>query len=312
VKKIIVGILLSLGITISYAGSKAFAPIIMDNIMTFIPYIKEDIGPDLEIINTVIVDSVGNIINESNKYEAGDSIKVRMTLKNIGDENIPDRDKYYTNITISDTVNRSIILIPELINLEPGKRVTFIYDTHKIVRTDDNNKSIQFDININKSIFNDSFWKRNLFVEKYKQNNISNISTLYVYKTDISISELTVKIKDSSSNILRDNNTIDISEDNKDGKYASYCCKIYNNGSHNIDYVFGNKMKFKTDAIGDWYFFGNHVTLQPHETSSDICMNVKLPKTFTSGNYTYILDMSQFHDLNANNNTDSISYSIQN
>lgn len=302
-----------LGITIINAGSKAFAPIIMGDIVSFIPYIKEDIGPDLEIINTVIVDSFGNAIDENNKYEPGDSIKFRITLRNAGDENIPDRDAYYTNITMDGSTTYRTISIPELINLAPNKTVTFIVDMDKAIRNGDDNKSIQFDININKSILNDNFWERNLFPEKYKQNNISNILTLDVYKTDVSVLGLSVKIRDKYSNILRDNNTIDISEDNIDGKYASYCCKVHNNGSHTINYSFGRNMLFKTGVIGNWYnFFGPEVNLQPNETSSDVCVDIELPKDFVAGDYNYTVDMSRFHDLNINNNIESMSYSISN
>ena len=296
----------------SYGKSKEFAPIIMGDIMTFIPYIKEDVGPDLAIVNAVMIDSVGNAITASNRYEAGDTIKVSITVKNRGDENIPDRDKYHTNVIIDGIASYNNVLIPGLINLEPGKSVTFTYNTYKQIKTNDNNKSVQFDININKSPLSDSFWSRYLFTEKYKQNNISNIATLYVYETDIFISELSVKIKDENGNILRNNNTIDISADNIEGKYASYCCKLYNNGSHNIEYKFGNDMLFKTGIIGDWFLFFNTVSLQPNETSSDICVNIDLPKSFTPGNYTFILDISQFQDLNVNNNIESIPYTIQN
>ncbi len=294
------------------ADTKTFAPIMMNEIITFVPFIKKDIGPDLEIVNMVLVDTNGNLIDKNNRYEAGDTIKMKLTVRNVGDASIPDRDQYYTNITVNGYTDDKTLEISELINLSPNEEATFVIDTRKILYNDDNNKTVQFDININKSIFDDDFWERNLFVEKYKANNISNIEKLYVYQTDMTITDLSVKVKNKNRDILRSNNLIDISEDNVDEKYASYCCKVHNNGTHKLHYRFGRKMLFKTGIIGDWFTFGNNVSLDPHETSSEICADIELPQKFIAGDFTFILDASEAQDLDTDNNIELLRYKIQN
>ena len=274
--------------------------------------VTEYLVPDLVVLNAEVIDNDGNPITENNKYEAGDTIKIKITVTNIGEGDVPARSKYYTNVTLRGDAYRHTVALLELKNLSPHETKTFTYNTGEVIENRDDNKSLTVDININKSVFDDDFWKNNLFQEGNRTNNTSNALRVYVYQTDISIQDLKVKIKDSRRNTIRDTNTIDISDDNISGNYASYCCKIKNNGLHKFNDNLGlSRMLFKTEVIGNWFTMGSRANLEPNEISQEICADIKLPKNFTTGTYTYTLDGSGINDADTSNNIESISYTIQ-
>jgi len=295
-----------------FAESKSFVPIMMDDLVIMVPYIKKDKGPDLEIMKTELVDKNGNPITSSHKYEAGEHVFVKMKVKNVGDQQIPDRDEYLMTITLDGSSHSNSVFIPELVNLSPNEIVTFIVETTETLENEDDNKDVIINININKSIFDDDFWKANLFKEKNKKNNTSNTLKIFVYQTDITVQDLSVKVLDSDYNIIRDTNNIDISEDNIDGNYAAFCTKVNNIGAHKIKHTFWrDEMIFRTGSIGNWWLIMNSVSIAPHVVSNNICIALPLPKNLEAGTYTYTLDASQYNDLDNTNNTDSISYTIK-
>ena len=267
---------------------------------------------DILLSKVELIDSEGNLITDENRYEAGANIRVRMTVKNIGEGSVPEREEYYININFDNSHNRKIIAIPELKELASNESKTFEFNTEKEIDTSDNNKLMSLDLNINKSIFDDDFWKNNLFIEEDKSNNISEDLKIYVHQTDITIEELRVKVKNSENIVIRDSNVINISEDNIEGNYASYCCKVKNVGSHKFeDVFFSEDMLFNTEIIGVWTKMFNKVTLDVNEVSDEICVNVKLKEELVSGIYTFTLDARKYEDLETSNNIKSLIYTIE-
>lgn len=278
------------------------------------PQAQVETKSDLAIISAKLVDKDGNEITTDNRYEANSNVLLNITVENKGKEAIPQVDSVVYCTTLDGYTSCETTNISKLkIQLDVDEKKTFTFDTRESVSNLDNENSFSFSINIDEAQYEyDDIDNSTLFTELKKDNNGIEGLIVYVYQTDIAVTEVFMQLNDER---ITNDRPFSISQDNKEGNSLRLCYKLKNVGEHKF-YAWD-----ASDALSlDTEAFGNglrptisKVKLAPNQESDLYCPYLELPvANLEEGAYQYKTTFSYERDINNDNNAKSMSYLIVN
>ena len=269
---------------------------------------------DLTILSAKLVDADGNDITTDNKYEANSNLRVKLTVKNIGKEAIPELDSIVYCTTVNSITNCKTTNLSKLpIQLNANEEKTFIFDTKESISNSDDSSTFSFSINIDEEKDEyDNIDESSLFTELKKDNNSIGNMKIEVYKTDLEVSM--VKLLLNGTTEITTTNPFSISNDNKDNNKISFCYKLKNVGEHNFYEwnITDEAISFNADAFGNWKpFSGDTINLNAGSETDLMCAGTSLPMdNLSTGDYEFETSFSYKNDINSDNNSKSMTYSI--